>query len=139
MISNTFITSLPALMNLGSVLGFFMLMYSIIGVILFGDVKRTGMINDHLNFEYFQNAFLTLFIVATGDSWNSIMNAYAMTRAPNYVCMMNPEYDDYAKNNFVTLGCGNMTYSVVFFISYVFIIDLIFLKLFIAIVLQSFE
>jgi hypothetical protein len=33
----------------------------------FGEVKRTGNINDYLNFESFSSAFITLFTVSTGD------------------------------------------------------------------------
>ena len=37
---------------------------------------RVGSMNDYVNFENFQNAFVTLFIVATGDNWNNIMPSF---------------------------------------------------------------
>ena len=47
-------------------------------MILFGETMRTGIMNDYINFENFTNSFITLFIVATGDSWNDIMEAFSM-------------------------------------------------------------
>ena len=53
-----------------------MFMYAILGMILFGETMRVGSMNDYVNFENFQNAFVTLFIVATGDNWNNIMPSF---------------------------------------------------------------
>lgn len=73
LVFNTFIVTLPAMANIGSLLGLLLYLYSIIGVLLFGEVKRNGIFNENMNFESFSNAFITLFTVATGDSWNLIM------------------------------------------------------------------
>lgn len=55
---------------MGGLLMLVLYMYSIIGMIFFGEVRRTGKMNDYINFENFTGAVTTLFIVATGDSWN---------------------------------------------------------------------
>lgn len=67
---NTFIVTLPALVNVGGLLLLLLYLYSVLGVFLFAEVKRNGMMNDVINFESFFNAFITLFIIATGDSWD---------------------------------------------------------------------
>ncbi len=67
---NSFIYTLPSLMNVGGLLLLLIYLYSILGVILFGDIKRNGILSDNLNFETFPKAFITLFAVATGDSWD---------------------------------------------------------------------
>lgn len=67
---NSFIYTIPALANVGGLLLLLLYLYSIVGVILFGDVKRSGIITDTLNFESFPNAFITLFSVSTGDAWD---------------------------------------------------------------------
>ncbi len=72
---NSFIYTLPSLMNVGGLLLLLLYLYSILGVILFGDIKRNGILTDNLNFETFPKAFVTLFPVATGDSWDKIMRA----------------------------------------------------------------
>jgi hypothetical protein len=83
LIFNTFVITLHSLANIGGLLLLFIFMYSILGMILFGTVKRNGPLNDYLNFENFNNAYLTLFVVATGDSWNMIMEAYALENSPS--------------------------------------------------------
>ena len=71
-IFKTFIHCLRPLANIGSLLLLLLYMYSIAGVILFGQVKRNGMLTDTLNFESFSNAALALFVISTTDSWTDI-------------------------------------------------------------------
>jgi hypothetical protein len=47
-------------------------MYAVLGMILFGEIMRNGIMNAYMNFENFFNALIVLFTVATGDSWNAI-------------------------------------------------------------------
>jgi len=83
-------------------------MYSILGMIIFGEVKRVSYIDDYINFESFFNAFLTLFIVATGDSWNLIMASYGVEKSPSYQCIVSPSYEDYRDiGGMKTVGCGD--------------------------------
>lgn len=70
MIFNTFVVTLHSLANIGGLLLLFIFMYAILGMILFGDVVRNGTLGPYINFETFPNAFVTLFITATGDNWN---------------------------------------------------------------------
>ncbi len=69
LVFNTFVFTLPALANVGGLLLLLLYLYSILGVYLFAEVKRNGLLTDNFNFENFGNAFLTLFTVATGDGW----------------------------------------------------------------------
>ena len=78
---NSFIYTLPALANVGGLLLLLLYLYSIIGVILFGSIKRNGILADNLNFETFPKAFVTLFTVATGDSWDQVMKATVLHRS----------------------------------------------------------
>jgi hypothetical protein len=50
----------------------------------------------------------------------------------------NPSSEDYVENHHEPIGCGIM-YSSYYFLSYVLIVKLIFLNLFIAIILQGFD
>ena len=70
LVLNTFLVTLPAVANVGSLLLLILYLFSILGVQLFSQVKRSGFLNDQANFESFRTAFLTLFIFATGDSWD---------------------------------------------------------------------
>jgi Ion transport protein len=140
LIFNTLIITVHSLANIGALLLLFIFMFSILGMILFGDVQRNGIMNDYINFENFWNAYLTLFIVGTGDSWNDIMSAFTIENSPAYQCMDNPTYDDYVNiGNNSNVGCGNLGLSWAYFVSYMFIVNLVFLKIFIAIILQGYD
>ena len=69
LIFNTFVITLPALMNIGALLLLLLYLYSVVGVYLFGEVQRNGIFSDNLNFETFGHAFCALCAVATADSW----------------------------------------------------------------------
>ena len=69
----TLIFSLPALINVGSVLLLFFFIYSIMGMNLFGQMRYGENLNRHANFRDFPSAMMTLFRMATGESWNGIM------------------------------------------------------------------
>ena len=63
-----------------------MYIYSIIGMIYFGEVKRNGNMTDYINFETFTSAFITLFTVATVDSWNFTTDAFTYSLSPDNQC-----------------------------------------------------
>jgi Ion transport protein len=71
----TFLVTLPSMANIGSLLALFILIYSILGVYLFADVKLSDHINKHVNFKDVGTAFLTLIRVTTGEKWPEIMEA----------------------------------------------------------------
>ena len=54
-------------------------------------------------------------------------------------CLESPTYEDYKNNGFETLGCGSRYPGVAYFVSFIIVIFLTFLNLFIAIILQGFE
>jgi hypothetical protein len=72
MIFNTFVITLHTLVNIGSLLLLILYIYAVVGMFVLGKVKRNGIINDYINFENIGNAFMTLFVITTGDSWNAI-------------------------------------------------------------------
>jgi Ion transport protein len=77
LIFNTFVITMQSLANIGGLLMLIMYIYSIIGMIYFGEVKRNDNMNDYINFESFTSAFITLFTIATVDSWNYTLTAFA--------------------------------------------------------------
>ena len=85
-IFQTFIESFPQLSNVGSLLFLFLFIYSILGVFMFGGVKLQLGLNAHANFQTFGSAFLTLFRMSTGESWNLIMYDAARRESITYDC-----------------------------------------------------
>jgi hypothetical protein len=92
MIFNTFVITITSLSNIGALLLLIIFMYSVLGMILLGEVKRSGLMNAYMNFENFWNAFITLFTVTTGDSWNATQTSFVVWRSPNHDCIWNPTY-----------------------------------------------
>jgi len=136
---NTFVISIPPLMNIGSLLLLILYIYTIAGVLIFGQVKRTGKASDNLNFESFEKGALTLFVIASTDAWPDIAASYLRTRSPDYHCIDNPQYSDYVAAGMKTVGCGTGPIGLLYFISFFLLMSLIMLKLFIAVILQSYN
>ena len=137
-IFETFLVTIPALVNVGGLLLLFLYLYSILGVSLFADVKLHNNLNSDANFQSFWRSFLTLFRASTGEAWNAIMYDLARGKEPLFDCKENPTYDDYVNNNKETVGWGSIS-SIIFFVSFILVVTLIFLNLFIAIILQGFN
>jgi hypothetical protein len=55
------VVSLPALYNIGALLGLITFIYAIIGMSLFGHVKHQGTLDDMVNFETFGRSMQLLF------------------------------------------------------------------------------
>lgn len=137
-IFETFLITIPALANIGGLLLLFLYLYSVIGVSLFATVKLQTDLNTHANFKTFSRSFVTLFRASTGEGWTNIMHDLSRSKGPLFEWVNNPTYDDYEANNFETVGCGEV-YATYFFTSFILIVQLIFLNLFIAIILQGFD
>ena len=139
LIFNTFMVTLPALANIGGLLLIMLYLYSILGVQLLGQVMHNGWISDELNFENFANAFCVLCALATADNWGNIVASALKQHAVNFPCINNPTYEDFLANGSKTVGCGPGAIGIVYFQSFYFFVNLIFLNLFIAIVLIGFQ
>ncbi len=72
-ISQTFMLTLPAMINVGSLLILLLYMYSILGVVLFADVKWTNSLGPYVNFQNIGVASLTLLRIATGENWHDVI------------------------------------------------------------------
>lgn len=154
MMFQTFVVSLPALINIGGLLVLLLYVYAVLGINLFANVKRNGMLDNFANFQTLGSSLLTLIRIATGENWHEILYALTRNYSMKYQCIEDPTYEDYkaatdayneipANKNTddglgITVGCGNQA-AYFYFISYLVIVQLVFLNLFIAIILQGFE
>eukprot|EP00293_Proteomonas_sulcata_P005016 CAMPEP_0184326480 /NCGR_PEP_ID=MMETSP1049-20130417/142588_1 /TAXON_ID=77928 /ORGANISM="Proteomonas sulcata, Strain CCMP704" /LENGTH=425 /DNA_ID=CAMNT_0026648681 /DNA_START=142 /DNA_END=1419 /DNA_ORIENTATION=+ len=92
-IVTTLVNSLPAIMNLFSMLGLLFFIYGVLGVMMYGelcsddDLNLSGLkavrclfteedmvMSRHANFKSLGFALLTLFRIATGDDWGTVMD-----------------------------------------------------------------
>jgi hypothetical protein len=73
--------SIPKLGNVTAILVLFLILYSILGMSLFGTAAfpDDGTFDLHGNFRTFFRSFVTLFRASTGEAWNEIMHDLAKT------------------------------------------------------------
>ena len=66
---------MPALANIGSLLLLIVLIYSILGMYLFADIKLNGALSVDANFQSIGGSFILLIQISTGENWPDIMAA----------------------------------------------------------------
>ena len=71
----TFFLTLPAMTNIGSLLMLIILIYSILGMYLFADVKFNGVLINNENFQSVGGSFVTMIRILTGEDWPELMVA----------------------------------------------------------------
>jgi hypothetical protein len=133
----TFIGAIPQLTNVGGLLFLFLFLYSVLGVSLFAPVKLQGALDVHANFQTFGGALLTLFRMSTGESWHMLMYDCARPKSITFDCEASQTYEELQRDG--VAGCGSPGPAYAYFISFMVVVSLIFLNLFIAIILESFN
>lgn len=71
---STLIYSLPAVLNVLSLLILVMFIYAVLGSFLYNGIDSGEIINEWFNFNNFGMSMLTLVRIATGEDWNRFMN-----------------------------------------------------------------
>lgn len=74
--------------------------------------------------------------MATGESWNMIMYDAGRPASITFNCKDAQEYKDMVENGIQ--GCGKPGLAKMYFISYMLVVALIFINLFIVIIFESF-
>jgi len=146
----TLVYSLPALVNVGSVLFLFFFIFSIMGMTLFGRVAHGDFVHRHANFENFPNALLLLFRMATGESWNGLMHdcmvedaCYLIEEGENeglYVAKDAPELDGLKEfDEYENICPPHKIVTIFYFIVFVILCAFVMLNLVIAVILDNFQ
>ncbi|XP_078484779.1 sodium channel protein 1 brain-like [Ciona intestinalis] len=123
----TLMISIPALFNIAVLLGVFIIIFAILGMTMFMNVKLNGALNDQVNFQTFGNSLMVLFRLVTSAGWNDVMDPLMNTRD----CI--PLTDNNPGN------CGDPVAAVLYFVFYIFIIFLVIVNMYIAIILENFD
>jgi voltage-gated cation channel len=126
------------MLNLGGLMMLIIYIYAVIGVNIFAEIKLSGSLNRFLNFKTTASSFITLIRVVTGENWNDLMTELSKGYSIDYPCIQNPTWADYNASG-ETLGCGDPVLATCFFISFIVVVGLIFMNLFIAIILQGYQ
>lgn len=138
LIFSTFLSTLPHMLNVGAIMLLIVYIYAVIGISLFAEIMPNGPMNRYLGFTSWYKSFITLIRIATGENWNVLMDALSQGYSSEYPCIERPTYEDFIAAGEVPQGCGNGTIAQIYFISFIVIVGLIFLNLFIAIILQGY-
>lgn len=121
------VNAVPTMLNVGGLLFLIFFIYAVLGMHLMGKIQPAEdaeFLGDHANFASFGTSLLTVFRMATGESWNGIMHD-CMVQPPD----CNEEADE----------CGNPMMAVMYFVSFQLIGQFIMLNLFIAVVLEHYK
>ena len=95
----------------------------------FGFVKKTGALNDVVNFETFVQSFVLLFRLMTSAGWNEVLDSLMIHPPdcdPNYLGLRNG-------------NCGRPVLAQFYFVSFVIITYIILVNMYIAIILENFN
>ena len=123
------LVSLPALLNVGTILFLIMFIYALIGMSFFAHVKKTGALNEIVNFETFLNSMLLIFRLMTAAGWNDVLDSL-MIAPPD----CDPSYKGLSNGN-----CGNYWVAVIYFYSFINIIFLVLINMYVAVVLENYN
>jgi hypothetical protein len=75
--------------------------------------------------------------MATGESWNMIMYDAGRPASITFNCVASQDYSDIVENGIQ--GCGRPGLARLYFFSYMIVVALIFINLFIVIIFESFQ
>lgn len=121
------VISLPALFNIGALLFLVMFIYAIIGMSSFGYVKKTGALDDVVNFETFSSSMLLLFRLSTSAGWNDVLEPL-LIKPP----FCEEDYMGQPNGN-----CGIPWLAILYFMSFILLTFLIIINMYIAIILEN--
>ena len=119
----TLFMSLPAIFNLATLLIIVFFVYAVMGVQLFCGAPFQDFLTADANFENFGNAMFLLMRVTTGENWNGIMHDIEQS---------GPCGDG------ETAPCPHKWASRLYFVSFYVLAAFVFMKLFIAVILDNF-
>ena len=74
-IFETFIVTLPALINVGGLLLLLLYIFSVLAMDLFADLKLNPPISENMNYQTIFRSSLTLFVMSTGEAFYDFMSA----------------------------------------------------------------
>ncbi|KAG5676938.1 hypothetical protein PVAND_006734 [Polypedilum vanderplanki] len=123
------VVSLPALFNIGALLALLLFVYAILGMSLFGHVKKQGALSQMVNFETFGSSMQLLFRLMTSAGWNDVLESL----------MIQPPDCDIHLETSSNGDCGHPLLAITYFTSFIIISYMIVINMYIAIILENFN
>jgi hypothetical protein len=110
-----------------------MVIYAILGINLFAQIKNQTFLNDNSNFRTLLPALIILAKTAIGQDWTRFMLEAANLNIPG--CIDGQTYSDMQTQG--VIGCGT-AFAYPYFITYIILVTLILVYLFLAIVIGGY-
>ncbi|XP_034935360.1 sodium channel protein 60E-like isoform X2 [Chelonus insularis] len=124
------VVSLPALFNIGALLALITFIYAIIGMSVFGHVRKQGALDDMVNFETFGRSMQLLFRLMTSAGWNDVLES---------LMVQPPDCDPTPTSRQLNGDCGLPLLAITYFTSFIIISYMIVINMYIAIILENFN
>ncbi|XP_063982973.1 sodium channel protein 60E-like isoform X2 [Diachasmimorpha longicaudata] len=124
------VVSLPALFNIGALLALITFIYAIIGMSVFGHVRKQGALDDMVNFETFGRSMQLLFRLMTSAGWNDVLES---------LMVQPPDCDPTPTSRQLNGDCGYPLLAITYFTSFIIISYMIVINMYIAIILENFN
>ncbi|XP_057323891.1 sodium channel protein 60E isoform X2 [Microplitis mediator] len=124
------VVSLPALFNIGALLALITFIYAIIGMSVFGHVRKQGALDDMVNFETFGRSMQLLFRLMTSAGWNDVLES---------LMVQPPDCDPTPTSRQLNGDCGSPLLAITYFTSFIIISYMIVINMYIAIILENFN
>ncbi|KAF7997448.1 hypothetical protein HCN44_006019 [Aphidius gifuensis] len=124
------VVSLPALFNIGALLALITFIYAIIGMSVFGHVRKQGALDDMVNFETFGRSMQLLFRLMTSAGWNDVLES---------LMVQPPDCDPTPNSRQLNGDCGSPLLAITYFTSFIIISYMIVINMYIAIILENFN
>eukprot|EP00662_Eupelagonemidae_sp_cell21_P026974 gene26974-38344_t len=122
-IIHTLFLSIPALLNVTSLITLLFFIYAVLGVQLFARTRRGSAMGAYANFENFGHSILMLLRMATGEDWQAVLDNI-MAREPD----CEPKLGD----------CGNYEIAPVYCCTFTMCGTYILINLIVAVILDNF-
>jgi len=144
--------SMVKLASVGVVAGLFLVLFSILGMNLFGMASQEeDTLNGHGNFKNFWVSFMTLFRASTGEAWNEIMHDLSKDEsdyfrsgrwcAPNSLFNTQFKYDILKDKCLIDQpnACAGRVQAQLFWIGYTLFIGLVIMNIVVAVILEGYD
>jgi len=141
----TLLSTMVGLWNVAALLFLMLFIFSVMGVQLFSEVALHDDLTEHLNFQRFSRALVTLITFSTGENWNGFMHSVASDVDG---CVSDPEYDEnmcgYVSESqnpscIPLNGCGKRASIFAFMGMFTLTINFILINLFVGVILEDFK
>jgi hypothetical protein len=79
-------------LNISGLLFLIIILYAVLGVYLFAEVKLNGSLDVHANFQSVGSSFFTLIRALSGEEWPKIMQGLSSINKIDFECNEEPNY-----------------------------------------------